>query len=286
MSRTRDATWIGALLVVPLVFFVSNTEAGRDYAWLGRSVARVSAPVQWAVVRALDAGRHAVTTYAALVGVGRQNEELRGQVGRLNAQLGHLQEAGRENERLRGLLGARTELHRVLGAGCTLFAEVVATAPSPLFRSVRLNRGSKDGVVLGAAVLSDGGVVGRIAAVAATSADVMLLTDAQSSADALVQRSRARVRVRGRGGDAGLHMDAQYLERTADVQPGDVLMTSGLGTTFPKGLLVGRIDAVERRAFGLYQRAQVRPAVDFARLEEVLVLLPPSDPSDDERRER
>lgn len=286
MNRTRDATWIGALLVVPLVFFVSNTEAGRDYAWLARAVARVSAPVQWAVVRTLDAGRHTVLTYAALVGVGRQNEELRAQVGRLNAQLGHLQEAGRENERLRGLLGARIELHQALGAGRTLFAEVVATAPSPLFRSVRLNRGSKDGVVLGAAVLSDGGVVGRIAAVAAHSADVMLLTDAQSSADALVQRSRTRVRVRGRGGDAGLHMDAQYLERTADVQPGDVLMTSGLGLTFPKGLIVGRIDAVERRAFGLYQRAQVRPAVDFARLEEVLVLLPPAVLGDDERRER
>lgn len=275
MNRTRDAVWIGALLVVPLVFFVSNGDGGRDYAWLDRAVVRVGAPFQWAVVRVLDGGRGAVNSYVSLVGVGRQNQELHAQVGRLNSQLGHLQEAGRENERLRALLGARTTLHQALGEGRTLFAEVVATAPSPLFRSVRVNRGSKDGVTLGAAVLSDGGVVGRVAAVAATTADVMLLTDAQSSADALVQRSRTRVRVRGRGGDAGLHMDAQYLERTADVEPGDVLMTSGLGTTFPKGLIVGRIDAVERRAFGLYQRAQVRPAVDFARLEEVLVLLPP-----------
>lgn len=275
MNRTRDAVWIGALLVVPLVFFVSNGDGGRDYAWLDRAVVRLSAPLQWGVVRVLDGGRGVVNSYVSLVGVGRQNQELHAQVGRLNSQLGHLQEAGRENERLRALLGARTTLHQALGEGRTLFAEVVATAPSPLFRSVRVNRGSKDGVTLGAAVLSDGGVVGRVAAVAATTADVMLLTDAQSSADAMVQRSRTRVRVRGRGGDAGLHMDAQYLERTADVEPGDVLMTSGLGTTFPKGLIVGRIDAVERRAFGLYQRAQVRPAVDFARLEEVLVLLPP-----------
>lgn len=275
MNRTRDAVWIGALLVVPLVFFVSNGDGGRDYAWLDRAVVRLSAPFQWGVVRVLDGGRGVVNSYVSLVGVGRQNQELHAQVGRLNSQLGHLQEAGRENERLRALLGARTTLHQALGEGRTLFAEVVATAPSPLFRSVRVNRGSKDGVTLGAAVLSDGGVVGRVAAVAATTADVMLLTDAQSSADAMVQRSRTRVRVRGRGGDAGLHMDAQYLERTADVEPGDVLMTSGLGTTFPKGLIVGRIDAVERRAFGLYQRAQVRPAVDFARLEEVLVLLPP-----------
>lgn len=275
MNRTRDAVWIGALLVVPLVFFVSNGDGGRDYAWLDRAVVRVSAPFQWAVVRGLDGGRGVVNSYVSLVGVGRQNQELHAQVGRLNSQLGHLQEAGRENERLRALLGARTTLHQALGEGRTLFAEVVATAPSPLFRSVRVNRGSKDGVTLGAAVLSDGGVVGRVAAVAVSTADVMLLTDAQSSADALVQRSRTRVRVRGRGGDAGLHMDAQYLERTADVEPGDVLMTSGLGATFPKGLIVGRIDAVERRAFGLYQRAQVRPAVDFARLEEVLVLLPP-----------
>ena len=268
MGRRRDVFGILALLALPLFFFVSTGKAGRDWSWAGRAFSLATYPVQWTVVGTLDGVQSAWRHYVALWGVAQENEALQAQVARLSVQVHHLQEAARENERLRQLLGARAEL----APAEPLFAQVVATAPSPLFRSLRINRGSNDGVRLGAAVVAHAGVVGRIAAVGTHTADVMLLTDANSSADVLVQRSRARVRVRGRGGDDGLAMDAQYLERTADVEPGDVLLTSGLGNTFPKGLLVGRIEAVERRAFGLYQRAEVRPAVDFARLEEVFVL--------------
>jgi hypothetical protein len=146
-------------------------------------------------------------------------------------------------------------------------------SPSPVFQSVRIDAGRHDGVTLGAAVVNYQGVIGRIAAVGEFHSDVMLLVDGNSSMDVLVQRTRARARVRGFGDDNHLGVEVQYFARTADVEPGDVLVTSGLGDVFPKGLRVGRVVSVERRAFGLYQHASVVPSVDFARLEMAMVIL-------------
>ena len=81
-------------------------------------------------------------------------------------------------------------------------------------------------------------------------------------------------RVRGRGHDVRAQLEIEYLERTADVQPGDILVTSGLGQVFPKGLEVGEISATERGAHGLYQTVDIRPAANFTRLETVMVLVP------------
>lgn len=269
VSRLRDATIVLLLLALPAVFYVSNNKQVRDYSALDRAVSWVSGPVQWAVVASLDGISHLWHHYGALVDVQADNDALRAQLDRLSMQLQTLQEAARENERLHRLLDVQPNV----SGRRNLLGQVIATSPSPLFRSLRINRGSRDGVTLGDAVISHAGLVGRIAALSDSVADVMLLTDANSSADVLVQRSRARIRVRGQGGDHALNLDAQYLGRTADVEPGDVLLTSGLGHTFPKGLSVGRVHGVERRAFGLYQRALVRPSVDFSRLEEVMVLL-------------
>jgi rod shape-determining protein MreC len=152
-------------------------------------------------------------------------------------------------------------------------AQIIAMSSTPLFRSVRIDRGTNDGVRVGSAVINDRGVVGRVAAVTMQWSDVMLLVDANSSTDVLVQRTRARARVRGFGGDRTIGIQVEYMSRTADVEPGDVLVTSGVGEVFPKGLRVGRVLATETRAFGLYQNATIEPAVDVAKLEDVLVVI-------------
>ena len=173
------------------------------------------------------------------------------------------------NERLRLLVGLRGRAPQVQ----MLYARVVATSPTPLFRSLRLDRGAKDGIKVGAAVINQDGVIGRVAAVSDGWADAMLIVDANSSTDVLVQRTRARARVRGTGSDTHLGVQVEYLARSADVEPGDVLITSGTGTTFPKGLRVGTVMSVGRGAFGLYQNAQVEPSVDLGRVESVLVVV-------------
>ncbi len=255
------------LLALPFVFYVSNSKQTRDHNLVDRGVVFVSAPIQWLVVAGLDGVSSLWHRYIALIGVQEENDRLKLENSELKAELVKREEQRIENARLSQLvaLKERTEVRM-------LPAKVVAVSPTPLFRSVRISIGQDDGVTIGAAVVHQDGVVGRVAALAGSYADVMLLVDPNSSTDVLVQRTRARARVRGTGSDVHLGLATEYLARTADVEPGDVLITSGTGQSFPRGLVVGTVMAVERGAFGLYQETNVEPAVDFSRLELVMVI--------------
>lgn len=268
MHRYRALIGVLLLLVLPFVFYVSNSKTPRDHNTVDRVVVWISAPIQWLVTGTLEGVGRGWRRYVALMGVERENERLLRQNAELSLMLAARTEQQRENERLRRLLGAYESVQERR----EIYARVIAVSPSPVFRSLRVDRGSHHGVRLGAPVLNQDGVVGRVAAVASRFADVMLLVDANSSMDVLVGRSRARARVRGSGRDGKLDLEVQYLARTAAVEPGDVLVTSGAGEVFPKGLLVGSVSVVERPAFGLYQRAVAEAAVDFGRIEEVLIL--------------
>lgn len=228
----------------------------------------VSAPVQWLVVRSIEGVSDAWARYVWLRGLEATNRELVQKNRELGAALSAADEVRRENERLRLLVGLKERAPEVR----MVHARVVAISPTPLFRSVRIDRGRDDGVLPGAAVVTHAGVVGRVVACGGGFCDVMLIVDANASTDVLVQRTRARARVRGSGRTGAVGVEVEQLARTADVRPGDVLLTSGVGEVFPKGLVVGTVVATEQRAFGLYQAAEASPAVDFGTLEEVLVL--------------
>lgn len=257
---------VTALLVI---FYVSNSKSVRDHNVVDKVVVYISTPVAIAVVATLDTVTSVWHHYIGLTNLQEENDRLKAENAQLRSDLAAREEQTHENERLRLMVGLRERAPEVK----MVFAQVIGTSPSPTFRSLRIDRGSRDGVEMGAAVVSHEGVVGRVAGLTEDTADVMLLVDNNSSTDVLVQRTRARARIRGLGGDDGLNIEVQYLARTADVDPGDVLITSGLSKAFPKGLVVGRVMSVERRAFGLYQRATVQPSVDFSRLESVMVIL-------------
>lgn len=265
-GRYRELVLVALLLALPFVFFVSNAKDPHEHNLFDRIVLTVSAPIQWVVGKTLNGVTDVWNGYVYLVGVQDRNAALEQENAELRAALAAREEQRRENERLRLLLGVRESSPRV----ATALARVIAESPSPLFRSIRIDRGTDDGVALGAPVMTHEGAVGRVVSVAADYADVMLLVDASFSTDVIVQRTRARARVRGSGGDEGLRVE--QMARTADVEPGDVLITSGVGGVFPKGLTVGRVVSLERRSFGLYQNATVEPGADFGRLEELLVI--------------
>lgn len=255
--------------MLPVVFYVSNSKTIRDHNVFDRIVLAISAPVQWAVVGSFDSVSTTWRRYIDLTEVEEQNEWLMLENSRLENELAMREEQRLENDQLRMLVGMRERSSHVR----MLFCRVVGMSPSPVFQSIRIDVGRHDGVTLGAAVINQQGVIGRVAALGEFHADIMLLVDNNSSLDVLVQRTRARARVRGYGDDQHIGVDVQYIARTADVEPGDVLITSGLGSVFPKGLRVGRVTRVEKRAFGLYQQASVIPYVDFTRLEMAMVIL-------------
>lgn len=267
-GRYRELVLVTLLLIVPFVVYLSNAKDPRDHNLLDQIVLTISAPVQWIVTGAMSATAELWTDYVYLVGVEERNLELAIENAELRAALASREEQRLENERLRLLFGVR-EAHADLSME---LARVIATSPDSLFRSVRIDRGSSAGVAVGAPVITNDGAVGRVVTVAAGFSDVMLLTDTNFSTDVIVQRTRARARIRGAGSDNALGIRVEQMARTADVEPGDVLITSGTGRIFPKGVRVGTVVASEKRAFGLFQNAGVEPTVDFSRLEEVLVV--------------
>ena len=271
LGRYRDLVAVALIALVPAVWLAAGGRGAEAYHLPARVVLGGLAPLQWAV-RAVDGGvRQVARRYVALMGVQRDNEVLRRDQARLEAQVAAGEEVALENHRLRDLLGLQARA----GPLATASAEIIAVSPSPLFRSIRIGRGRRHGLHPGAAVMTHAGVVGRVAGLGDYFADVMMLVDGASSVDVVVQRTRARARVRGTGGDGSMDFATQYLARAAEVEPGDLLVTSGLGGTFPRGLSVGTVTTIRRPAFGLYQEAEVRPSVDFRRLEEVLVVLGP-----------
>src|SRR5437867_7420651 len=158
----------------------------------------------------------------------------------------------------------------------TTAAEIIGTAPTPDFRTVTIDKGTRDGLRPDMAVIAPAGVVGRIVVPSARSAKVQLLVDRNAAAGAVVERSRAQGVVVGAGGE---RLEMEYVSEVYDIVVGDVVVTSGIDGIYPKGLIIGRIESMDRSG-GAYKRIVVRPAVDFNGLEEVLVVVTPTPARD------
>src|SRR5262249_24762604 len=142
----------------------------------------------------------------------------------------------------------------------TVAAEIIGAAATPDFRTVTIDRGRQSGLKTDMAVIAPAGIVGRVVVPAARSAEVQVLIDRNAAAGALIERTRAQGVVVG-AGDGKLVLE--YMSEVFDVEVGDEVVTSGIDGIYPKGLAIGKIDAVEK-AGGAYKRITVRPAVDFA----------------------
>jgi rod shape-determining protein MreC len=148
-------------------------------------------------------------------------------------------------------------------------AEVIGQDPSSWFKSVAINRGEKDGIRMGMAVISPEGVIGQILKTAPHFSTILLITDYNSAIDSIIQRTRAKAIVEGTGEN---QCQLKYLLRTEEVDVGDIVITSGLSGNFPKGLMVGKVRKVDKKGHGVFQYAELVPSVDLTKLEEVLVI--------------
>ncbi len=207
-------------------------------------------------------------------------EELQTQVDGLMVENVRLREYEAEVQQLRALLNFTSEypISAPLGAdvvgretGETYpYGEVVGTETNPYLRYVTINVGASQGVEVGMPVVSNGpGLVGRVAEVSPRAAKVQLLNDPESAVAALLQVSRVTGLVVGQP-DGSLRME--YLPQDEEISAGDLVLTSGLGGFMPKGLVIGQVTEVRKMDYELFQAAIVRPAVDFSRLELVLVI--------------
>lgn len=268
LYRLRVPIVFAVIVVVALASMVSDRRAeragGREYGRVAGLVLDITAPAQRLLARPAEIARDVWGRYVAVMAVRTENDRLRERIARLEEENLQFREALVQSHHLQQIAEMRSEYETPM-----LPAQVVGQDASPWYRSVLLDRGRTRGVSPGMPVVTDQGLAGLVTDTSSRASRAMLLTDGQSSVDGIVQRSRAQGIVRGRR-DGGLEFE--FAVRGSDVRVGDVVITSGLGGVYPKGLKIGEVLEVGEPG-DLLQTAQIGPAVDFGRLEGVFVML-------------
>lgn len=224
----------------------------------------------------ISAGAQAVTgTVADINALREQVQQLQSQVAELNILRVRVRELENENTLLRQQLAYKQANpdFDILGAAVLQrnpdLARVVGQDPSNLARYVIIDQGSEQGVKTGMPVVTPQGLVGRVTATGTHWAKALLVTDATSAVNAVVQSTRATGIVQG---DVNGNLTIKYVPQGEAIKIGDLILTSGMGGGFPKRLVIGQVTAVRKHDIELFQEAEIQPSVDFARLEFVLVL--------------
>ncbi len=258
-----------ALLIISLIMLSYGVTRLSETGFLRKMVLEAAAPVQDVISITLKSLHDGWNRYLFLIGLEDENQKLRKQNAALIEQLNRYREGYLEGMRLQKLLSLRDAFQQRAVA-----ARVIDRHRTSLFKTILIDKGTSEGLRVGLPVIADQGVVGRIIESSWHASRVLLLIDENSNIDAMIQRSRAQGILQG-AGPAGCNL--KYVSRVEDVQADDVVLTAGLSGVFPKGLLLGVVKAASRREEGLFQKIELAPAVDFGKLEEVLVLTPTKD---------
>jgi rod shape-determining protein MreC len=268
-------TFVILLLLSALILISLRVKERKGVVFFDGFLLEVSSPFQKASTFIAKKVRGVLQGYLFLVDLERENETLKKKIADLQRDNDQMREAVQDQERLRKLLQFKERL-----TSTVIAAEVVGRDPSSWFKSVTINRGEKDGIRKGMAVISPEGVIGQVFKTAPSHSVVLLITDYNSAIDSIVRRSRAKAIVEG-GGENRCQL--KYLLRADDVIPGDRVVTSGLSGNFPKGLMIGDVTKVDKKGHGIFQYADLAPSVDFTRLEEVLVIKESRPPPPEEK---
>lgn len=271
-KRYRDVGIVIILLAVPFFFLRANMKRPENLNGLDRAVLRISAPIEFAASSLARGVSNLWESYVYLVDVKSDNERLSYENARLREQVHRLEQKETENRELRRLLQLRESL-----PGDLVSAQVVGKDFTEFFRVTRvvLDRGSRN-IRPHMPVVSPDGVVGSVLRVAGDAVDVQLSVDAAFGIDVIDERTQARGFVRGTGDPSKYACKVENVDSRDEVEIGDLLVTSGKGKWFPKGLPVARVTKVVKREPGRDQEIEATPTVNFSRLDAVLILVAPA----------
>ena len=255
------------LLLLALVLMSLRAKQRKGVEFFDALLMEVCSPLQKASTFGIKTIQGTFHRYVFLVNLEKENRMLKQKVAELQGETHQMKEMQLANERLKQLLQFREK-----NSSSMIGAEVIGQDPSSWFKSVTVDKGERDGVKKGMAVISPAGVIGQILKTAPHYATVLLITDYNSAVDSIVQRTRAKAIVEGKGEN---RCQLKYLLRSEEVAVGDAVVTSGLGGNFPKGLMVGEVKKVDKKGHGVFQYAELVPSVDMAELEEVFVIMEP-----------
>jgi len=269
--RYRLLIFIILLLLFALVLMSLRAKQRKGVEFFDALLMEICSPFQKASTLVIKTVQGTFQQYIFLVNLEKENRALKKRIAELEEENHRIKEMKLANERLRQLLSFREK-----NSPSMIGAEVIGQDPSSWFKSITIDRGERDGVKKGMAVISPAGVIGQILKTSPHYATVLLITDYNSAIDSIVERTRAKAIVEGKGEN---RCQLKYLLRADEVALGDVVVTSGLGGNFPKGLMVGEIKKVDKKGHGVFQFAELSPSVDMTQLEEVFIIMEPPSPT-------
>lgn len=261
--RQRVGWLFMTVTVMHLILISAQVQTRRGVPMLEEAIFGTMAEVQRVATGGIGEARGFWQSYVNLRETGRENESLKQRVSQLEVALQRERALAGQTKVLQEMLDLKTET-----PFATTPAMVIASAASPEFRTMTLDKGSSQGLAADMAVLAPAGVVGRVVLPTPRAAKVQLIIDRNAAAAGLVERSRAQGVVIGTGTDL---MRFEYVPGTADLKVGDGVVTSGMDGIYPKGFIIGQIESIQRRA-GEFSDVLIRPAVNLSALETVLVV--------------
>ena len=263
--KTQSGRSLRTFIILLVVGGILALALGGYLAPLSRTVVEPLAGVQTWVSSRYVAIRDFFTAPRDLAALRQENADLEAEIARLQVQVIELQQQNSEIQ----ILSALVDFARQNPAGDYVAASVIGRDPNPFLHYILINRGSDDGLRRGMPVVTSQGLVGRVAAVTAGAARVQLLTDPDMIVNVILQTADSTAVLQGSlSGEISLDMIAQEV----NVEAGDLILTSGLGGSYPEGILVGQVSGVRTRSFDLFQTASVQPVVDFSELDIVLII--------------
>ncbi len=265
-KKYRPHITAAVFLITSMAIISYGASRLTETGFLRKTVMEIATPFADVVNLSLKGLSDFWKRYLFLVGLEDQNRILREEKAVLAGQLNSYREGHYEGIRLRKLLALKNDLP------CrTVAARVVNNSKNSLFKTLLIDRGTTDGLSAGCPVLSAQGVTGRVIDTSWHYSRVLLMIDETSNIDAIIQRNRTQCILQGTGTS---RYNLKYVPLTAEVLPGDLLVSSGMAGVFPKGLIIGVVTRVHLQKNELFKKIDVAPSVDFERLEEVLVLIP------------
>ncbi len=233
------------------------------------AITQLTSPAQVGTTGATESLTDAVDFLFELRNLRQRNAELEQVNAGLLVENFALREVQRENELMREMLRFAQTRPGLEVRGAQIVARVIGQESNNFLEYIMLDLGTEHGVAVGMPVVTDQGLVGRISDVTASTSKVLLIIDPSSAVNAILQSSRLNGVVRGAPGGTVV-MD--YIRQGEEFSVGEVVLTSGLGGRFPKGIPIGQVVEIRQRDIDVFQQAVVKPTVDLPRLELVMVV--------------
>ncbi len=253
------------VLLVSLIVFSQQKGGVKMGTPFEQFLINFFAPIQGGIMYAHNQATSLFNNYLANINASKDNKILLKKVSFLEEKIFVYREVARENERLKSLLQFEEGM-----AIKSILAQVVGWDTSSDFKSLRINRGAKDGLKLQSTVVTSEGVVGYVYRMTDHFSDVLTIMNPKNRIDGIVERIRSHGIVEGFSGQKCI---MKYVNQADPLILNDVVFTSGLGNIYPKGLKIGSISKIKRENYETMQYVEIAPAVNFSRLEEVIVLV-------------